>query len=324
MKEKVAEQAPVEIPFFEVKDGRVFLEGQDVTEIARTEYAEDMEPAANPDNAHVEGEEAEEAAEEVKEPEADKEPKEAEAEKPAEDPKPEAVEEPKTPEKIKFKTKFRGKEEEVEYDQSQLQVRLNKLRAFEENEKEFWDKKKKLDPYMPVVESDWFKQKLAEAYETGELEKPSAPPPVPSLVQYELAKRQADPDHDEVLAELREYAMRLPQDAAMLLDSDPTVFLPEYDRVAAERRARLEKAAVKAEPKVTPEEVKKKLELKEVAKKSAAVSAPGVQAESVSPLKSWEKTERELMKALRDPANANRQLDIGAQLLIHREKKPNG
>lgn len=319
MPNEVTEQAPVETPFFEVKDGRVFLEGQDVTDIARTDQPE---PEANPDNAHVEGEKP---AEEVKEPEPVTEPKEAEAEKPAEDPKPEAVEEPKTPEKLKFKTKFRGREEEVEYDPSQLQVRLNKLRAFEENEKEFWDKTKKLDPYMPVVESDWFKQKLAEAYETGELEKPAAPAPVPSLVQYEIAKRQADPDHDEVLAELREYAMRLPRDAAALLDSDPTVFLPEYDRVAAERKARLEKAAPKVEPpKATVEDVRKKLELKEVAKKSAAVTAPGVQGEPTSPLKSWEKQERELMKALRDPANANQQLDIGARLLILRSNKPSG
>jgi hypothetical protein len=46
-----------------------------------------------------------------------------------------------------------------------------------------------------------------------------------------------------------------------MLDSDPTVFLPEYDRVAKDRRERLEKMAAKPEPpKATPEEIKKKLE----------------------------------------------------------------
>jgi len=326
MADEVVEQTPTEeAPYFAVdkEKGRVFIEGVDVTHLvnpdaSRTEAEEEPEePQGSPDNAQVEGKEPEPPKEEAKE-----EPKEEEK-PPEEPPKEPEPEKPKGPDKWKFKLKFRGKEEDVEYDPVQVQVRLNKLRAFEENEKEFWERNKRLEPFLPIIESDWFRQKVAEAYETGELEKPPAPPPVPMQIQYEIMKRQAEPDHAEILNELREYAMRLPPEAARMLDSDPTVFLPEYDRVAKDRRERLEKMAAKPEPpKATPEEIKKKLEHKEAVKKAAVVTPPGVQGEQASPLKSWEKRERELVKQLRDPANQSRHLQIAAELLVHRDSKP--
>lgn len=325
MADEKTEQAPVdETPYWATTaDGRVFVEGVDVTDMVNPGYkppAEQEPPKANADNAELEGEEVE--AKPEPEPEKKEEPPKEEEQTPEPEPEPEK---PKEPEKLKFRLKFRGKEEDVEYTPDQIQVRLNKLRAFEENEKELWDTKKKLEPYKPFLENGWIDQKVREAYETGELERPPEPPAIPTIVQYEIAKRQADPDHDEILSALREYAMRLPANAAMLLDTDPTVFLPEYDRVAAEIRAKRETPQPKAEPpKVAPEEVKKKLELKEVAKKAAAVSQPGVQTDPVTPIKAWEKRERELMKALRDPANASRSLELAAEILLHRENKPSG
>lgn len=315
MADEITEQTPV--PYWaKTEDGRVFVEGEDVTEYINPEFnnppPEPEKP--NPDNAQVEGKEAEPEEAEEPGPEPEKEPEK----EPEPEPEPEKTE----PEKLKFKLKFRGTEEEKEYDHAELQDRLNKLRMFEENQKELWEKKKAVEPYENIVKSDWFKAKLEEAYETGELTRPAPPAEAPAPVQYEILKRQAEPDHEEVLAALRDFAMRLPPQAAQLLDSDPTVFLPEYDRVAKELRESKAAPPEPEKPKVDPEDAKRKLAFKETAKKSAVVAQPGTQAEAVSPLKAWEKKDRALVRALKDPANAHRNLEIAAEILIHRESKP--
>jgi hypothetical protein len=213
MADEVVEQTPTEeAPYFAVdkERGRVFIEGVDVTHLvnpdaSRTEAEEEPEePQGSPDNAQVEGKEPEPQKEEAKE-----EPKEEEK-PPEEPPKEPEPEKPKGPDKWKFKLKFRGKEEDVEYDPVQVQVRLNKLRAFEENEKEFWERNKRLEPFLPIIESDWFRQKVAEAYENGrvrEAARAAAGADADPVRDHEAA---AEPDHAEILNELREYAMRLP------------------------------------------------------------------------------------------------------------------
>lgn len=314
------EGAPV--PYYEVKDGRVFIEGTDVTDMVRPPESED-EPEGDatpqkPPEPAVEGE-GEEPEKEEPEPEKKEEAKE---EAP---PEKEESEEPEEPEKWKFKLKFRGNEEEVEWAHDDVQQRLTKLRAFEENEKEFWEKRREVDPYLHIVKSDWFKEKLKEGYESGELEKPVGPPPPPPRVQAELIRRRAEPDYDEVVSALLTYALEMGPEYAKLVDSDAETFLSEYDRVARDKREK-RAAAEKKEPvdpkKPTPEELRKELAKKEAAKARATVAKPGTSSEPVSELKRWESRRRELERALRDPAQGHRQLDLTAEYLMHMDVKP--
>ena len=312
-------------PAFEVKEGRVFIDGVDVTEVARPEGDDAPEeiPVKEPDadNAALEGDEA-------KEPEGEKEPVEGEAkgEPPAEAPdkEPESPKEPEEITKLKFKLKFRGKEDEVEYDPSQIQVRLNKLRAFEENEKEFWEQRKEVEPYAPIVKSDWFKAKLAEAYESGELTRPEAPPAPPTSVQYEVIRRKADPDYDVVMESLRDYARNLPAEAVGILNTDATVFLSEYDRVATELRKKPAATVPdKKEPdKVDPKDFKAKLALKESAKSRAGVAQPGTMTEPQSERAAFTKRIKELERTMRDPAQAHRNIECAAEIIMLRQQLP--
>jgi len=324
MSEEKGKPEPAEAPFYEMRDGRVYIEGHDVT--AAFNQGREPEPEDKPPEAALEGEEAEPQEEPKEEPEPEKDEEEPPVEEKPEEPE-EEEEEPE-PDKLKFKLKFRGKEEEVEYDPAQIQVRLNKLRAFEENEREFWDKRKRIEPYAEVVESEWFKEKLKEAYETGELQRPQKPQEVPATVQYEIMKRQAEPDYPRVMQALQAYALSLPDEAQQLIDSNAEVFLSEYDRFAkmAREEAPIEKKETKPEPKkvpkLSPEETKVKLALKEKAKENAAVTPPGVAKEAVHPRKAWEARKRQLEKDLRNPASVNRSLEVAAELLMHMENEP--
>lgn len=311
-------QPPETPPAFEVKEGKVFIDGIDVTEVARPgeDDAPEEAPAdeSNKDNAAVEGDEAE--------PEDKKAPtEEPKAEAKAPDPEPaKEPEKPAEPDKLKFKLKFRGNEEEVEYEPSQIQVRLNKLRAFEENEKEFWERTKEVEPYKEIVKSDWFKAKLSEAYESGELTRPVAPEPAPNSVQYEVIKRKADPDNDAVMGALRDYARNLPPEAVKILDSDASVFLSEYDRVAKEIREKKPEPKDEVKPKVDPKEVEKRLSLKESAKSRATVAQPGTMGDPPDPNRAVAKRLKELERAMRDPSQASHNLEYAAEMIMLRQR----
>ena len=327
MTEPNASEQPT--PEYEVsKDGRIIIEGVDVTHILNPDWSdtppEDVKPKADPDNAALEGEAAAEA-ETTEETEKAEPKKEAEPETPAEETPAEPEAEVKDPQKLKFKLKFRGDEQEVEYDPDQIQVRLTKLRAFEENEKQFWEKRKEVEPYAHIVKTDWFKEKLREAYESGDLERPPQPAAIPPVVQYEIVKRQAEPDYPEILNALQAYALQLPQEAMQLIDANAEVFLTEYDRIAKEVRAKKTAPAKETVPekaKLSPDEVKAKLALKEKAKSSAAVTKPGTSTEPVTPQKRWEERKRTLERALRSESNANRSVMIAAELLTHMDNRP--
>ncbi|HSG28986.1 MAG TPA: hypothetical protein VLA34_10935, partial [Candidatus Krumholzibacterium sp.] len=90
------EQTPP--PAWEVKDGRIFIDGDDVTEIVNPSYQDEPDEGTKPpqaDNAAVEGE-----GQEPEEPEekAEPEPEKVEPEKPTEEP-PEEPEAPGEPDK---------------------------------------------------------------------------------------------------------------------------------------------------------------------------------------------------------------------------------
>lgn len=309
--------SPETPPAFEVKDGKVFMDGVDVTEIARPGGEDELPEPANVDNAALEGDEAEKP-----EPEEKKESVEAKKEDVVPEKKPdEKPAEPAEPDKLKFKLKFRGKEEEVEYEPTQIQVRLNKLRAFEENEKEFWEKTREVEPHRAIISSDWYKAKLKEAYESGELAAPEAPEAPPVKVQYEIAKRRNDPDYLEIQEAVLDYARTRSREEQLMIDSDAEVYISEFDRLAKEVREK-KVPPIPVAPKVDPADVKKQLALKESAKIRAAVVAPGTMPEQRSQATAVQKRMRELERAMRDPSLANRNLEFAAELIMLRQQSP--
>mgnify|MGYP003393996752 FL=1 len=309
-KEESAKAPP---PAFEVNKGRILIDGIDVTEIVRPGSGDETPAPTNEDNAVLEGDEA---ATEAKQEPVEEPKKEAKAPEKEPDKEPEK---PPEAEKLKFKIKFRGKEEEVEYEPTQIQVRLNKLRAFEENEKEFWERNKEVEPHRAIINSDWYKAKIKEAYETGELTQPSAPEEASPVAQYELLKRRAEPDYGVVMESLREYALNLPPEAVRILDSDPTVFLTEYDRVAEKLRKKQVEPPAEVE-KADSKEVEKKLAEKESAKTRAAVTQPGTMTEPEDANKATAKKMKELERNMRDPSLAHRNLEFAAQLIMLRSQ----
>jgi hypothetical protein len=164
----------------------------------------------------------------------------------------------------------------VELTQEQIANRLQILRSYQENEKEFWENKKKVDIHAKIIESDPYKEWIRERQEAGEqLPIEPAPTPEEEAIMYELEKRR-DP---QVISVLREWAQdNLTPEQVRILDSNPNVFMSEYDRVAKEVSkvvAPPEPAPKKEDPKVR----EKILQSKEVVKQRAAVEKPGVKTE---------------------------------------------
>lgn len=268
---KPGEAQPEEQPFFQVKDGKMQLFGGefDLNDIAggyldvkEVETGiEDIPAEEEPDE-----EEKEERVQEVEEAEPEPEEEEAEEEEAQEEP------EEKEPDKFKFTVEVRGEKREVELTREQIANRLQLLRQRQEDEREFYSQKKRLSAFEKIAESDAFKDWIKERKEAGE-EIPQEP--VKSFdqeaLEYEIAKRR-DP---QVLAQLQEWALdTLTREQIEILDTNPTVFMKEYDSIASQIKA---KAEVKPEPKKEPvdKKVKEKiLKSKEVEKQRAAVEKP--------------------------------------------------
>jgi len=316
------EQTPA--PAWQIKDGKMYIGGTDVTHVLRPRdvppETEGENPQPPPDPV-VEGEEVKEEEPVEAEPEPEAEPKEEEPEEEAETEEEEP--EPIEPGPIKLDLKYKGEEYSEELTPEQIAMKLQRLRFLDETQKETFERKKEIEPYWHLVKSDWFKSKLEEARETGEFEVPKPEPEPPDEVMFEIAKREGEEDYFEVLFELQNQAIRMPERAQRIIDSNPNVFLREYDRVAKEVRSRKESPPEKTEKKKTPpKDVEKKLELKESAKKRAGVTKPGQSVEPVTPMKKWAAREKELVTALRDPSNKSKHISIVAELLAHRREKP--
>ena len=61
-----------------------------------------------------------------------------------------------------FDLVFRGKEYPVDLTHKQIQDRLQILRSYQENESEFWQNSKMLQPYSTIIQTDEFQAFLKE------------------------------------------------------------------------------------------------------------------------------------------------------------------
>lgn len=294
-----------EEPFFEIKGTKVRIGGVDMDVRELDPYLEPEEAGEGGPNAALEGEEVEEKEEEAEEeePEAEPEKPEKQEEQPVEEVPPKEPEQ-KVPDKLKFQLKFRGEESEVELTQEQIANRLQILRSYQENEKEFWENKKKVDVHARIIDSEPYKEWLRERQEQGEKVPVESEPSVDDqAIQYEIQKRR-DP---KVISHLREWAMdNLTPEQIQILDSNPKVFMTEYDRIAAEVKKASEPPPPPP-PKVDPKVKEQILKAKEVSKERAAVEKPGVKKD-VSPESVDKKRIKQLERIMREgrPGEADR------------------
>ena len=245
------------------------------------EVPEEEEPKGE-ENAAVEGEEAKTA------------PVEPEPEKP---PEPEP---PKAPEKLKFTLKVHGEQIERELTKEELTTRLQLAEDYTRKTQSLAEERKKIEPFLPIIEKPEFKEWLDTQVQLGTIEAPKAPPPPApeDVVGYRL--RTQEPDFKEIQSAMVEWAATLPQHEAGFINDNHRVFNEVYDRFKAAKGA-------KAQPKETPapvaqadpELLKKAIAAKEVAKTVAKVEPPGGQPEEVDPSREWKRINRELQKAVK-------------------------
>jgi hypothetical protein len=277
------------------KEGNLLVEGVVVEKggfLGVEPGEEDDEPEGG-ENIHVEGEAVAEPPkkEEVKEPEPEPEPK----------PEP-----PAEPEKKKYKYKAQGEEYEEELDERELLARLSMAQDYYQKTTKLAEDRRKIEPFLPIIEKPEFRQWLGEQVEAGVVDAPKqAPAPEPEdVIAFQL--NMQDPEFNEIQATMSEWAQTLPAYEREALDSNHKVFNQTYTRFKQARKEKM--AAVQPTPPPTPpppqqtdpKTLEKIIQSKEVAKEQAKVETPGGPAPEVNPMKEWRRIDRELQRAVRE------------------------
>lgn len=305
-----AKGTPQGTPMFNVDFGKGgvvnLMEGLSPTELEELTGTKDDEDVEAKPNATLEGEEV------VPEPEPEPEPAKEEPKDKVPEPEPAKAEPapPVEPDAFEFKIKHRGQEKDLKLTREQLIAKLQMAEDYNVKTSELAETRRKLEPYLPIVERPEFNQWLSEQYEAGTFEKPKAPPPVPATDEYEFHRRNADPDFEAIRSEMRSYALTLPERAQALLASDYATFNREYDRFATNYRER--KPAPAPVVTVDPKVQEKILQSKEKIKEKAAVEKPGTAPEETGEI-NWKRQEKELVKRMRAGDD-----NAAAELLLHR------
>ncbi len=296
-------------PFtYEYKDGRLFVEGIEVERNLEDRTHE--VPIDEPEG------EAGKPAVVAKPPE---EPPKAEEPPKVEPPVPEP---PKVPEKQKYRIKVQGEERELELTPEQLIARLQMAEDYQLKTTQLAEQRRKVEPFIPIIEKPAFKEWLNEQVQAGLIEAP-APPPPPApedVVGYRL--RMQDPEFAETRQAMVEWAATLPQYESDILASNHRAFNETYDRFKAARGPKLSPAPQAAPPQVADKAaVDKIIAAKEVAKEKAKVEPPGGTPPEVDEKKEWKRVNRELAKAVRSGVRQviydGRRMDADVAYALH-------
>ena len=224
-----------------------------------------------------------------------------------EDVKEEKKEEAPTKEEVEalkvFKIKYAGEEKELKLTDDQLILQLQKAYDYDKKVAKLAEDRRDVEPFKHVLETDWFKQKLQEGIESGEISKPAEAPPPPEEAIFELERRKMDPDFENVREAMRNWALTLPVTMQHQLDSNVVVFNREYDRIAEKLRAPKTKAPLTLTPK-DEKKVDKIIQTKEAAKQNARVEQPGSTSE-ISADRARQNRVRELKKQMKSGLHAD-------------------
>lgn len=224
---------------------------------------------------------------------------------PKEEPPPEPVQ-PQVSERQKFKLKVQGEEIEREYTPQELIARLQMAEDYQKKTMQLAEERRKIEPFMPIIEKPEFKQWIGEQVEAGVLEAPrTAPPPSPEdIIGFRM--RQQEPEFVEIQTAMTEWAATIPAYEAEILNTNPRAFNDAYDRFKATKKALAEKATPPPAPrppeppKPDPKVMEQILQAKKVASEQARVETPGGTPPEVDPKKEWRKVDQMLRKAVKD------------------------
>lgn len=287
--EKGTEKKTGEFTYGRDDHGNLLIDGVVVDKHNETAVVDEDEEPEGAQNAVVEGKEVPPGKEAAPEP----------------PPKAPAPEPPKPTDKQKFKLKVQGEEFEREYTNEELVSRLQMAEDYQKKTMQLAEDRRKIEPFMPIIDKPEFKQWLGEQVEAGVLEAPRIePPPSPEdVIGFRI--REHEPEFKDIQLAMSEWAATLPVYEAKILNSNPKVFNDTYDRFKAARKAMMDKVSPPHPPqpepaKTDPKTLEKILQSKETSKEKARLETPGGTPPEVDPMKEWRKIDRELRKAVQD------------------------
>lgn len=314
--EKGTELKPNEFTYGKNEDGDLMIDGVVVERYggrfqgdATSEVpVEDDEPTGGP-NAAVEGEQA----------------RVAEQAKPVDPPlAPVPAEPTKPPEKQKFKLKVHGEDIERELSPEEIVAKLQMAEDYHLKTSQLAEQRRKIEPFLPIIDKPVFKQIVDEMVSRGEIEapQPTTPPSPEDVIGYRL--RCAEPDFKEIQASVTEWATTLPVYEADILDKNHKAFNDAYDRFKGLRASKI--APTVAPPAPSTADIEKSIAAKEVAKETARVEAPTGTTPEVDPAREWKKIDRQLERAVktgqRHITYRGRNMDAELAWVMHRTEAP--
>lgn len=240
--------------------------------------------------------------------------------------------EPQKPEKHKFKLKVQGEELEQELTQEQLVARLQMAEDYQRKTMALAEERRKIEPFLPIIEKPEFKQWLSDQVEAGAIEAPkTAPRPSDEdIIKYRI--REQEPEFREIQHLMAEWAVTLPSYEADILATNHKVFNDTYDRFKATYQAKKLEAQPIPPPKepapvrIDPKDLERIIQSKEVSKAQAHVESPGGTPPEVDPKKEWRKMDRELRRAVREKERNVRydgkMMDSEVAWVLHRMREP--
>lgn len=270
--------------------GNLLIDGGDAGKVS--------DPQPEPEKA-AEEEKPEEPVEEAKpEPPVEEKPKE---EAPVKEPPPP---EPIIPDRVKLKVKVYGEESEREFTKDELIAQVQKGLAAEKRFQEVAEKERSIEPFLHIKESPEFKEWLSNMVQENPSLAPVAPPPPSPEDVIGTRLRKEDPEYNEVLAAMNEWAVTLPVYEWKVLNDNHRAFNATYDRFKAARQAKAPPAPPVVEkpapaPIQSKEDAEKVLAAKERQKESARTVPPSVAAGERDAAKEAKKQEAELRKRIR-------------------------
>jgi len=213
--------------------------------------------------------------------------------------------------KNKYKIKYNGEEKELELDEGELITKLQKAEDYDKKMAKLAEDRRLVEPFRNVIDTEWFKTKLAEGIESGEIEQPRQSEAPSEDAIFGLEKRKLDPDFSRVQEAMRNWAATLPVTMQVQLDSNVVVFNNEYDRIANILR---EKKQNKTLNLTERKAVDKIIANKEKSKASARLEGAGMESEIPEGNVKARKL-KDLKKIMKDGRPAQRDLAAAEYLL---------
>lgn len=215
--------------------------------------------------------------------------------------------EPVLPDRVKLKVKVYGEESEREFTREELIVQVQKGLAAEKRFQEVAEKERSIEPFIHIKDSPEFKEWLSNMVRENPSLAPVAPPPPSPEDVIGTRLRKEDPEYNDVLSAMNEWAVTLPVYEWTVLNDNHKAFNATYDRFKAARQAKAPVPPVTPpateKPPTTPiqtkEDAEKVLATKERQKDAARTVPPSVAAGERDAVQVKRKQESDLRKRAR-------------------------